>query len=335
MQPESPAPVPAPPFFIVGCGRSGTTLLRTMLNHHPLLGIPVESLFIADYLRGGEQGAPLPRLIRLLVNDYEFAEWRMPVTAADFEGCTDAPALIERIHARYLAQAGKHIWGQKTPRFIRHGALLKRHFPGARFIHILRDPRAVVNSLMTSTLHRSNALYAARRWVRDVEAGLALRAAWPADVLEVRYEALVSSPEAELRRVCDFLGVDFTPAMLDYHEKGKAEYSSFFDQAHARLNEPPRAERAEAWRTSLTPQQIALTEWLCAETMHKVGYPLTHPNPAPPRPGLVRWLHIERYWGLLVQIVERVIKRPRELWTFFWRKWRLGLFWRDLSEVNY
>src|SRR5688572_24803488 len=81
------------PFFIVGCGRSGTTLLRTMLNHHPDVAVPVESLFIVDYLRAAPD-VHIDVLKRLLISDREFREWSMPVRFEDFDGCTTPKDLI-------------------------------------------------------------------------------------------------------------------------------------------------------------------------------------------------------------------------------------------------
>jgi hypothetical protein len=162
------------PFFIVGCGRSGTTLLRTMLNQHSQLAIPLESLFIVDYLRA-DPTTPPQTFLKLILKEYEFHEWAIPFSAADFDGCVTAQDFIDRAHALYMQQYGKVIWGQKTPRFVRFGKLLKQHYPGAKFIHVIRDPRAVVSSLIRSNVHHSNAYFAARRWLRDTNAGLSLQ----------------------------------------------------------------------------------------------------------------------------------------------------------------
>ncbi len=321
------------PFFIVGCGRSGTTLLRTMLNHHPQVAIPLESLFMVDYLRAAPL-IPVTVLANVLVHDYEFREWRMPLSRDDLVGCHTAKDLMDRIHECYQAQEGKSRWGQKTPRFVRHGDLLKATYPAAKFIHLLRDPRAVTLSLMRSNLHRSNAYFGARRWLMDVGAGRNLKAAYPDDVLEVRYEDLVSEPEATLRTICDFLSLPFDATMLDYDQTGTREYQPIFDQIHDRLHQPPRADRIEAWREELSPRDWAVVEAVCAETMHEVGY---QPELVEPQidPAYLRLLKRDRALKLLQQIAHRVFRRPRELTSFVWRKLRLGLLWHDLREVNY
>jgi hypothetical protein len=322
-----------PPFFIVGCGRSGTTLLRTMLNHHPQVAIPLESLFMVDYLRAAPS-IPITVLASILLHDYEFHEWGMPITHEDLAGCQTAQDIMDRIHDLYQAQEGKSRWGQKTPRFVRHGDLLKSVYPAAKFIHLLRDPRAVTLSLMRSNLHRSNAYFGARRWLMDVRAGQTLKSTYPDDVLELRYEDLVTEPESTLHTVCDFLSLPFDTSMLAYDQTGTREYQSIFDQIHQGLHEPPRAGRIDAWRQKLSPRDQEVIETLCAETMREVGYQPELPSPHID-PTYVRLLKRDRALKLLQQIMHRVFRRPRELYSFVWRKLRLGLLWHDLREVNY
>jgi hypothetical protein len=321
------------PFFIVGCGRSGTTLLRTMLNHHPDLAIPVESMFVIDFLRA-RTALSRRDLARLLLGDREFQEWNFPVAEASLAGCATAREMIDRLHELLAAAQHKRFWGQKTPRFIRHGELLKRHYPQARFIHVVRDPRAVVDSLIRSNVHYSNAYYAARRWLRDTGAGRALQAAYPRDVLEVRYEDLVSAPEPVLRRVCGFLGLPYSENMLAYSGAGLSEYSAGFGQIHALLNESPRPDRREAWRRSLSARDTALVEAVCREQLGLFGYAAETPA-HPPEAAYVRWLKLQRVWNLARQVLHYLVYRRGPLLSFIWRKFRLGLLWTDLADVNF
>jgi hypothetical protein len=304
-----------------------------MLAAHPDIAIPVESLFILDYLRASPS-LSIATLAHLLLNDHEFKEWGLPLESSDLAGCETAKELIDQIHALYLRQQGKSIWGQKTPRFIRFGDFLKSHYPQARFIHIIRDPRAVVNSLINSDLHRSNTYYAAIRWQRDVRAGLDLRTKYPNDVLEVFYEDLVRQPEKTLRPICTFLNVEFNSSMLTYHREGLKDYSPFFDHAHANLNEPPRADRAGAWRKTLSTRDIELVEAICGELMQQVGYRPDNEMAQSDQRYLHR-LKRQRWWGLARQISDRVTRRFWPLFSFVWRKIRLGVFLQDMRDVNY
>jgi len=318
---------------VVGCGRSGTTLLRTMLNQHPLIAIPVESLFMVDYLRAAD--APIDKLKRLLVSDAEFGEWRMPLTLSDLDDCTSAVDLMNRVHELYLQHEGKPYWGQKTPRFVRHGDLLKRYWPNAKFINMIRDPRAVTNSLINSDLHRSTAYHGAKRWLIDVQAGQRLHEQFPDDVLDVRYEDLVSDAETTLSAICDFLGVPFDAAMLAYQQEGKSGHGDYFEQIHARLDQPLQQDRIEAWRLNLSPTQVALIESIATSAlMQQYGYTPDNPQVVVPG-GYIRRLKVQGYWNVATRIIDRLANWRRQVWSFFWRKLRLGLFWKDLWQVNY
>lgn len=322
-----------PPFFVVGCGRSGTTLLRNMLTAHPLLAIPVESLFMVDYLRASTD-VPPERLKNLIVHDYEFREWAMPLTHTDLDGCRSAQEMMLRLHALYCKQQRKPYWGQKTPRFVRHGLLIKANFPNGRFINVIRDPRAVVNSLMTSDLHRSNPYYGSKRWVMDVQYGLELERQFPGDVLHIKYEDLVERPRSTLTTVCDFIGVDYDDAMLHEHSQNRSDFAPIFDQIHARTEGPIQSSRVNAWRKRLSERDIALIESITRDLMVEVGYqPDDLEAEIPAR--WVRYLKMQRYGSLLTQIIDRVFRWRRQFASYIWRKLRLGLFWRDLSQVNY
>jgi LPS sulfotransferase NodH len=290
------------PFFIVGCGRSGTTLLRTMLNRHSQIGIPLESMFIVDYLRAKEHLAH-NRLIKLLVREFELSEWGMQVDESNLSEAANAREAIEKLHEIFLAKTGKQIWGQKTPRFVRYGQLLKRAWPNAKFVHIVRDPRAVVSSLIRSDQHRSNAYFGARRWLKDVTAGLDLQQQFPGDVMLVQYEDLVREPEQTLQRVCEHLGVAYEPGVAAAEGNETKEYGSWYTNAHALLNRPPDPDRIDHWRKQLTPRQLRLVEHVCSDTMSQLGY---EPNETPTTidTPYVAALKAERAIGFMSQVIK-------------------------------
>jgi hypothetical protein len=321
------------PFFIVGCGRSGTTLLRTMLNQHSKLAIPLESLFIIDYLRADPKTPP-ETFLKLILKEYEFHEWAIPFSPADFDGCLTAQDFINRAHALYMQQYGKVIWGQKTPRFVRFGKLLKQHYPGAKFVHVIRDPRAVVSSLIRSDVHHSNAYFAARRWLRDTDAGLKLQETYPDDVFALHYEDFILNTEDSLHQICDFLNVEFEPAMLEYYQTGTAEYSGYYAQIHEKLNQAPDKSRIEAWRKHLSPTQIAVVEAVCADKMRVLGYTLDGSG-EPVSSNVILRLRTERVLGLYKQIWHNYATRRGYLTSFLRRKLALSLFFDTLKDVNY
>jgi len=319
------------PFFVVGCARSGTTLLRVMLNAHRDLAIPMESLFVVDYLRGSN-AVPLNRMAGMVLHEYEFSEWGVTISHDELKGVSSVVEILDRMHAAYARSAGKTRWGQKTPRFVRYGAVLKKAWPGAQFVHVVRDARAVASSLIRSQVHHSNAYFGARRWQRDVTHGLKLERDYPGDVLRVKFEDLVTDSERVLRGVCSFLKVDYDDGMLDYRKTYGKEYGTYYEEVHARTANPPDPERVDAWRNHLNAGQIKLVEGVNGTLMHALGYDTDFEEPHAAQ-WVVLGLRMQRMAGIARQIRHSVTTRGEYLWCWFRRKWTLRLY-RDLIEVN-
>jgi len=322
------------PFFIVGCGRSGTSLLRGMLNRHPQVAIPLESLFMIDYLRV-EQRFELDWLKALLVTEPEIHEWGLYPSVEDIKDCGTVADAISRLHELYTASQGAEIWGEKTPRFVRDLDLLHEHFPGARFVHLIRDPRAVANSLIQSDVHRSDAFHAAQRWKKDVEHGLAFEVSNPDVTLQVKYEDLVSDPGAVLRTIMDFLGLPYADLESEKRVPGGAEeYSEFYAHIHANLDIRPSTKFVDKWVSQMSARDLEVVEAVCRDMMVKLGY---DPKLSSPRlkATVVTWMKIKRLLLAILQAMRYLRYRRAYFIRLLWRKWKLGLLWEFLWTVNY
>jgi hypothetical protein len=325
--------MPKSPFFIIGCGRSGNTLLRSMLNQHPHIAIPLESLFIIDYLHA-DPTIPITKVKKLLVKEHEIKEWKLQISVEDFKGCQTPVDLINRVHELYMKKHQKTIWGQKTPRFIRYADELKRIYPWAKFIHIIRDPRAVVNSLIESDAHYSNAYYGAMRWLSDVNLGLKLKLRYPDSILEVNYENLVTNPKELLQKICDFLEVAFIEEMLNYYKNNRMEFTKkYFHKMVKNIDKPPDRSRIEAWQKKLSSKQITLIETICAETMQKLGYQLENQDIAISS-AYITLTRMQRIIGISRQLLHYLLTRPGYLLCNLQRKISLGVLFQDFSKIN-
>jgi hypothetical protein len=303
-----------------------------MLNRHPEIAVPLESLFIIDYLRA-QNSVSIELLRELAIREFELKEWGLNVNQKELRRCTDAVALIDELHRIYARQTGKTKWGQKTPRFIRYGTLIKSAWPRARFVFIVRDPRAVVSSLSRSNVHRSNALYGSKRWVRDCTAGLSLEARWPDDVLRVHYEQLVRNPETTLATICGFLGIRMDTVMLDPVYGEESSYGMYYSEIHRRLQDPPNADRIDSWQREIPDRDVAVIERICRETMIRLGYePSRQPRECPG--SYLYRLRFQRILGLVSQLTHYAATRWPYLTCTLRRKFRLGLL-SDFFDVNY
>lgn len=319
-------------FFIVGCGRSGTSLLRDQLNRHPRVAIPLESLFIVDYLRVADQH-PLDALLELLVAEPEIREWGLAPSPADLAGSSSVAEAVGRLHDLFAREHGRDVSGQKTPRLVRHLPLLAQHFPDARFVHVVRDARAVVSSLVRSDVHRSTAYHGALRWRMDVSLGLAYGRANPRRTHLVRYEELVREPDRRVAEIVEFLGLPPAEASEPLGVPGD-EYSEFYDRIHENLGRPPTPDFIDRWRDDLTERQAGVVEHLAGDLMEGLGYEREFTPVAPP-PRLRLAFAAQRAVGMAGQTATYLRHRRGYVLHLLRRKARMGLLGEFLRGVNY
>lgn len=266
-----------PPTIVLGVSRSGTTLLKEMLDRHSELAIPSESYFVTQvWDRHGER-ADAEELVDDLGRIARVEEWG--VTAEDIRARLPAHATFQDVIAAvYLAYAearGKRRYGDKTPVYMQRLDVIDRAFPGARYVHIVRDGRdaglsfAAMKRKPRFNLSRPRRLAEfACAWRLEIEGAQRFGARiGPARYVELRYEDLVAAPEERLREVCGFLGLEFEPGMLEYHrdvDPGRL-------QDHPRLAEPPRTD-VRRWRDQMEPGDRELFEAIAGGLLARLGY---------------------------------------------------------------
>jgi hypothetical protein len=261
---------PTGPIIIGGAGRSGTTLLRVMLDAHPRICCGPE--------------------LKLLPS---VAEWYQTMTgnfAAVMDSYRIAPAdlrrcfrgFIEGLVDNFRRASGKPRWAEKTPHNIVFLGPLGELFPDARFLHVIRDGRDVVSSLVTMDWvnpltgrkwdYVQNVASAARYW-RDVIVRARQQAAQPAlagRVLEVRYEALVTDTEATLRRVLEFVGEPWDEALLAYHLRSRSHEP--VEASTAQALKPVTRTPLGRWQTELTRLDRAAFKSEAGDLLKALGY---------------------------------------------------------------
>lgn len=270
------------PVFIVGMQRSGTTMLRLMLDAHPNIAIPFESDFIPKFYRRLAEFGTLstPGNVAKLLNaisDNAFVKDgklirdqgrildRHPTTFSE---------LINAIYSDYAAGEGKSRWGDKDPDYVTELDVIRKLFPDCQVIHIVRDGRAVANSLRRLDWGSKNLLKLAREWSWRVTLGHKMGMMLDAgQYLEIRYEDLVRTPETVLRRICGFLGERFDHRMLSYPDHAADALPESGLKFHMNSIRAPDAAKADAWQREMSLADRILFDEVAGRTLEEFGYP--------------------------------------------------------------
>ena len=304
-----------PPVLVLGVRRSGTTLLRVMLDRHSELAIPDESYFVPQLAhRHGERVDPERFLddVRRLRTLREWGVDPADVAARLRRGMPLGEA-IGAVYEVYAAGRGKRRWGDKTPMYMQHLPLLERLWPHARFVHLVRDGRdaalsflAMPDGVVTRTwAHPRTAADFACQWATEVRAARALGRRVGPRYLEVRYEELVADPATELRRICEHVGLFFEAGMLEY--AGAVEVSAKPHQQ--RLRQPP-TPGVRDWRAEMPRADAGAFEAIAGGVLAELRYELVDERHAARRPPwargrLARYRALAAAWNAAAYVLQR------------------------------
>jgi hypothetical protein len=286
-----------PYVFVVGCPRSGTTLLQRMLDAHPMLTVANDTHFIPKALKGCEVRAALPLSAELVerVRTYKrFPRLGVPPEAVDGAArATTYAEFVARLYDALAAQHGKPFAGEKTPDYCDELPLLHTLFPAARVVHIVRDGRDVALSVL-EWAHEGKGPGRKALWQ---EQPIAVSALWwwakvatgrrggtglgASTYREVRYEDLVADPESELRGLSEFLGLPYDPAMVGFAEGHDPPHPPQDGRVDAKKSWLPATSGLRDWRTGLSEQDEALFEALAGDLLGALGYEQRHRDGVP------------------------------------------------------
>lgn len=234
------------PLFLLGTQRSGTTLLTRILSSHPLLHIQNE--------------LPMDGL---------------------FSGSLDKENLLDRIVAKIsnlhgvslpIESVKEPIWGWKEPLLTYELDTLESCFPDSKYILIIRDGRGVANSYMDNRWGLGTTAYTgALRWKKEVALQMAFAEKMQGQCLTLRFEDLVQNLEQVLIQLCEFIGVDFTAEMMEFHNK-KLEFH--VNRENINTTKPADPSHSDKWRQALSDREIALVELVAHDELEANSYKL-------------------------------------------------------------
>ena len=279
--------------FIVGVPRSGTTLLRLMLDAHPDLAIPPETNFIHRAAEACER-APDPRQA-FLKTVMSRGRWQdlgingdlLAQRVAAIEPFDLREALRE-LYGLYAEKFGKPRWGDKTPHYLRRMPLIHELLPEAYFIHVIRDGRDVALSVKDLWFGAESVEVAARRWQGSIKEARRHSRKLP-HYLEVHYEDLITNTESTLSKISDFVDLPWHPIMLDYYKTADMRLSEIERDRrtpsgeiklrgeervaiHSLTSKPPQRDRIGRWRQEMTAKDRQRFEEVAGETLRDLGY---------------------------------------------------------------
>jgi hypothetical protein len=264
-------------FFIVGVGRSGTTLLMSMLNAHPAIAVPPEFHFIGQHIVGNRPKS-YAEMMRLLKSDKRFARLKLSVfdVLKPFQSSSDDFSVVDvykTILVTYAKREGVSIIGDKAPKNIEYLPVIKQIVPTAYVIHLIRDPRDVYLSRTKSawSSERGELLqYLAYRSQYQLGRKIGFKLLGTR-YLEVHYENILDRPKQELERICEFLDVPYAAEMLDFCDSARKLVAQDEMKWKREAIGPLLTENKKKWLKELTPEEIVRIENACLPTF-KDGY---------------------------------------------------------------
>jgi LPS sulfotransferase NodH len=274
------------PVFILGAGRSGNTLLRRILAAGGEIHIPPETYVLGtvislfrrtQHLGWGQQ-------VRLTLAQFEFhPEFEdFGVHLSELAGRLSElspkrrslAAMLDglyRFHAEAMRSSASR-WGDKTPLNVYSLDRIRAVFPDALFVHMVRDGVDVVASYLRADL-TNNVEAAAERWRSSLRAAEAFQIRHPQTWLEVRYEALVSDPENEARRVADFVGLRFSAEMVDELSHLSQLGDVSIRPYHEGVHQPVHTNSVGAGRRESTAESLQAMQRIIGPTLQRWSYP--------------------------------------------------------------
>jgi sulfotransferase family protein len=258
-------------FFIVGCPRSGTTMVQQALNRHSGIVIPPETKYFFSFY--GHPRACQVRHVERLNTDLGI---RLPVPEARINSPSEGRAYYDLMAQQYTERLGKKdvvYFGEKTPEHTGHMHHIRELFPAAKIVVLYRDGRDVALSLTKVPWMSSNLYVNFLVWLYYQRVVASARDGGLSNLYFARYEDIVANPKRELGGILDFLGLPYEPAVAEGHGNREGVPEREFAWKERALEKITTA-RTGQFQQELDCEQIELLERLGRHALPALGYPL-------------------------------------------------------------
>lgn len=269
--------------FMFGFERSGTTLLSMMMGAHPLLAVPltVTGLWYTyaqrlDNYGGLKTRADVEALVRDLLKEERILLWDEDIEFNDVLEQLEEnsySAVIRAFNQVYANKKNKPHWANLDIATIDNMELAYGWFPDVRFIHIVRDGRDVALSHETMPYGASNTLDCAQSWERRLTISMKMGRMLPASQYKiVRFEDLVIEPETTLIGLCNFIGIEYSPRMLEYTTMVDQKIPDDRRWLWPALDKAPQPQKCYGWKERMDAKRRIVFEGEAGFLLERLGY---------------------------------------------------------------
>jgi len=272
-----------PPVFILGTPRSGTTLLRLILDSHPDIAITPESSFffrVKSLWEGLYPDLNDVENIRSLIDDLhtmpQIKDWipksctfQSIMEGREREGFDSLAAFIDKFFGLYAESKSKHRWGDKTPKNLHSVEQILELFPSAKILMMVRDCRDVTISLNKADFSKVSYLSAARRWQMDADIAQKYLKQNNDQIYLLRYEDLLLNPSQVIKSVLSFLNLSDDPEIM----KRYVEHED--DVVHTKSSlymKPIEIDNLYKWKKEMSVSDVAECEAIARNGLVYFGY---------------------------------------------------------------
>lgn len=270
------------PVFIGGCGRSGTTLLGAILgSHSDCLTIP-EFQFKLNIIQACNHKTHLHTDTNEILKDKRFKIWRINVDAENLQENLAKSAIhtvdffVKKYAESINSSKSPKLWLDHTPTNMKYAKTLLEVFPQAKFIHIVRDGRAVASSVIPLDWGPNTITKAASWWVEHMAYGLAAESFLGKDkIIRIKYEDLISEPEETVKNLCSYLDIEYQHSMLKATGFKVPQYTL---SQHSLVGQNLDKARLSVWQRKLRKNDIEIFEYLTGNFLSYFNYHLLFSN---------------------------------------------------------
>lgn len=319
-----------PLFFIIGRPRTGTTLLQSLFDAHPNIRMPWECQFVLNlYPKYGNLELwnieTLEHFYSDLLHQWQFSAWntdheKLKADLLACEGETTYRAVCQVVYQNYISFYPKEeikMIGDKNHGYTIYTDRLKKLFPEAKFIYILRDYRDNYESVSRVDFELHLVSLVVYKWKYFYKKALKAGQKYPDSFYFIKYEDFVADPQTHFNKICNFLGIEYIPEVFDFYkmkDKAAEKYpADILNKHHQSLFNPINSSRIGLWKKSMTSRQIRIADQVAGKFADQAGYVRRYK-------GFNAWIALQalpgvcyaRFLYFATRIVDRMPYRIRE-----------------------